>query len=83
MHPESLARIEAIASYCEKVDPGGQSQYISKLAGMTSGHFDDELQRDRDTIKYRQAMAQANEMLAKVTPARAARGCTEFLADGQ
>ena len=81
LHPESLARIEAITSYCEKADPSSESLYVSKLAGVTRGHSEDEIQRDRNSAKYHQAMAQANETLAKVSEGTAARACNEFLAE--
>src|ERR1700735_2223225 len=34
IHPESLARIEAITSYCEKADPSSESQYASRLTAV-------------------------------------------------
>jgi hypothetical protein len=81
IHPESLARIEAISSYCEKADPSSESQYLSKLAGLMSGHSDDEIQRDRTSSKYQRAMVQANETLSKVSGNTAVRACNEFLAE--
>jgi hypothetical protein len=83
INPESLARIEAITSYCEKADPTSESQYLSKLAGVMRGHSEDEIQRDRDTSRYQQAIAQANEVLSKVTQRTGVRACTEFLAGNQ
>ena len=79
LEPASLARIEAITSYCEKVDPNADSQYLSKLAGAVSGRPEDEIQRDRTTADYQKAMAQANETLAKASHQTAVTACSEFL----
>jgi len=83
LHPESLARIEAITSYCEKADPKSESQYQAKLAGLIHDHSEDEIRRDRNTTKYRQGMAQANETLSKTTQITGVRACAEFLAEKQ
>jgi hypothetical protein len=83
IHPESLARIEAITSDCEKADPKSESQYLAKLAGLTHDHSEDEILRDRDTSTYQRAMAQANETLLKVSQITGARACAEFLAEYQ
>jgi hypothetical protein len=81
IHPESRARIEAITSYCKKADPNSESRYLAKLAGLMHDHSEDEIQRDGKTSKYRQAMAQANETLSKVTQITGFRACVEFLAE--
>jgi hypothetical protein len=81
INPESLARIEAITSYCEKADPRFESEYQARLAGLMDDHPEDEIQRDRNTSKYRQGMAQANETLSKVTQITGVRACAEFLAE--
>jgi hypothetical protein len=81
IHPESLARIEAITSYCEKADPKSESQYMAELAGLIRVHSEAEIQRDRNTSKYRQAMAQANVTLSTVTQITGVRACAEFLAE--
>jgi hypothetical protein len=81
IHPDSLARIEAITSYCEKADPNSDSQYLAKLADVMRGHSQDEIQSDRNSGKYQEAMAQANQTLSKVSPGTAVRACTEFLAE--
>jgi hypothetical protein len=81
LHPESLARVEAITSYCEKADPTSESMYLSKLSGLMRGSSQDEIQRDRNSGKYQQAMAQAQETLAKVTPSTGVKACSEFLAE--
>jgi hypothetical protein len=83
IHPESLARIEAITSYCEKADPKSESQYLAKLTGLTHDHSEDEIRSGRNTSNYRQAMAQANETLLKVSQITGVRACTEFLAENQ
>jgi hypothetical protein len=83
IHPESLARIEAITAYCEKADPKSESQYLAKLAGLTHDHSEGEILRDRNTSTYRQAMAQANEALLKVSQITGVRACSEFLAENQ
>jgi hypothetical protein len=80
IHPESLARIEAITFYCEKADPKSESEYQAKLAGLMHDLSEDEIQRDRNTTKYRQGMAQANETLSKVTQTTGVRACAQFLA---
>jgi hypothetical protein len=81
LHPESLARVEAIASYCERVDPASGPEYQSKLTDLVSGHSSDELRADRGSSKYQKAMAQANETLSRVSPSTGVTGCTEFLAE--
>jgi hypothetical protein len=69
IHPESLARIEAITAYCEKVDAASEADYS------------DELVADRASSRYQKAMAQANETLARVSPATEVKSCGEFLAE--
>jgi hypothetical protein len=81
IHPESLARIEAITSYCEKADPKSESPYMAQLAVFVRDHSEAEIQRDRNTSAYRQAMAQANETLSKVTQITGVRACAEFVAE--
>lgn len=81
LHSGSLARYEAITSYCEKVVPNSASQYGAKLAGLTAGLSIDELLNDRNSGKYREAMVEANATLAKASPATGIRGCSEFLAE--
>jgi hypothetical protein len=81
IHPDSLARFDVITSFCEKADPIDASQFAAKLAGVTIGHSDDEIQRNRESIKYQHAMTQADETLARVLPGDAVRACTEFLAE--
>ena len=79
LHPASLARAEAITSYCENVDPASDSEYVAKLAGVMRGHSDQEVQHGRDSAEYRQAMAQAEKTLAKVPANSAVRACTQYL----
>lgn len=81
LQPGSLARYEAITSYCERTDPGAAAQYISKLALVSSTISSDELSADRNSAQYREAMAQANDTLSKASPSTGIRGCTEFLAE--
>jgi hypothetical protein len=81
IHPDSLARFEAIASYCEKADPNSGSEYLSKLAGITRGHSDDEIERDRHSARYQAAMTHANETLSKTSPGTGVRACAEFLSE--
>ena len=80
LHPDSLARIEAISSYCGKVDPGSRPLYESKLVDLTRSHSAEEIAVDRDSNKYRQAMMEANETLARASATTAINGCQEFLA---
>ena len=81
LHPESLARIEAITSYCEKADPASEADYHSKLTDFVSGHSSAELVTDRSATRYQKAMAEATETLARVSPSTAAKSCGEFLAE--
>jgi len=80
LHPESLARFEAITSYCGTVDPSDRSLYQSRLADLTRGHSPEEIAANRDSSTYRQAMLNANQTLAKASQRTAFRGCSEFLA---
>jgi hypothetical protein len=81
LRPDSLARLDAIASFCEKADPVDAAQFEEKLAGVTLGHSEDELQLNRHSVRYHRAMTQADETLSRVLPGDAVRACTEFLAD--
>ncbi len=81
LHPDSLARYEAITSSCEKADPVAASQYAAKLAGLTEGRSADELEAARASDKYHEAMAQANDTLANASARTMANGCQEFLAE--
>jgi hypothetical protein len=81
LHADSLARYEAITSYCEKADPESASGYASKLASLTGGHSGEELAGARSSVSYRNAMAQADATLSAASPAPGVSGCTEFLAE--
>jgi len=81
LHPDTLARYEAITSYCGKVDPAEASQYAAKLDGLTQGWSADEIAREHITGRYREAMAQADDTLSKASHSIAVNGCTEFLAE--
>jgi hypothetical protein len=81
LHLDSLARFDAITSFCEKADPTDASQFAAKLAGVTVGHSDDEIQRSRQSVKYQRAMTQADETLSRVLPGDAVKACSEFLAE--
>lgn len=81
LHPDSLARLDAISSFCEKADPIDATLFSAKLAGVTVGHSDDEIQRSRQSVKYQRAMTQADETLSRVLPGDAVKACSEFLAD--
>jgi hypothetical protein len=81
LNAASLARVEAVTSYCENVDPASDSEYVSRVAGAMRGHSDSEVQSARNSNEYRQALAQANETLAKVPASSAVRACTEYLAE--
>ena len=78
---DSLARYEAITSYCEKADPFSAQDYASRLASFTSGHSDDEVAGDRTSDRYRIALAEANVTLSAASMDTGLKGCTEFLAD--
>jgi hypothetical protein len=80
LHSDSLARYEAITSYCEQVDPASASQYVLKLADLTRGHSSGEIAGDRNSATYRRAMEQANATLSIASPATGVKGCSEFLA---
>jgi hypothetical protein len=77
----SLARVEAVTSYCENVDPASDSEYVSRVAGAMRGHSDAEVHQARSSSEYHQAMAQATETLAKVPPSSAVSACNEYLAE--
>src|SRR5579859_7806774 len=81
LHPDSLARYEAITSYCEQVDPASAVQYELKLEDLTHGHSSNEIAADRNTATYRHAMAQANATLSSASITTGVRGCGEFLAE--
>jgi len=81
LHSDSLARYEAIASYCEKVDPSSASLYVAKLAGLTQSLSSDQVQNDRNSARYRAAMDEANATLSKASATTASRGCSEFLTE--
>ena len=81
LYPDSLARYEAITAYCQKVDSSSASQYVAKLAALTSGRSSDALAADRTSPKYLQALAQADMTLSKASSATGINGCTEFLAE--
>jgi len=80
LHSDSLARYEAITSYCEKTDPAAAPQYDLKLADLTRGHSSDEMAVDRNSASYRNAMAEANVTLSKASTVTGVKGCGEFLA---
>ena len=81
LHPDSLARYDAITSYCGKIDPGSASEYAAKLEDMTRGHSADEIVSRRTSDRYRDAMAEADATLRSASRDTALNGCTEFLAE--
>lgn len=80
LHPESLARFEAITSYCGGIQPDANERFQLRLARMVSGHSPDELRDDRNTSAYQAAKREANETLARTSHGTAVRACSEFLA---
>jgi hypothetical protein len=81
LNPASLARVEAVASYCENVDPASDSEYVTGVAVAMRGHSDAEVRLARSSGEYRQALVQANETLSRVPANSAVRACTEYLAE--
>jgi hypothetical protein len=81
LHSDSLARYEAITSYCGKIDPGSATEYAARLEDLTRGHSADEILTSRTSDRYRGAMAEANATLASASRNTAINGCTEFLAE--
>jgi hypothetical protein len=81
LNAASLARVEAVTSYCENVDPASDSEYVSRVAGTMRGHSDAGVHQARISGEYQQALAQANQTLAKVPANSAVRACTEYLAE--
>ena len=80
LHSDTLARYEAITSYCEQADPASAAQYGLKLADLTRGHSTQEIAADRSSSSYRNAMAQAKGTLSMASSPTGVRGCSEFLA---
>jgi len=81
LHPDTLARYEAITSYCGEVDPVSAPQYAAKLNGLTQGWSANEIAAKRASGGYRDAMAQADDTLSQASHITALNGCTEFLAE--
>jgi hypothetical protein len=81
LHPDTLARYEAITSYCGKIDSASASQFAAKLDGLTQGWSADEIAAKRASGGYRDAMAQADDTLSRASHTTAVNGCTEFLAE--
>jgi len=80
LQPDSLARIEAITSYCAAADPAERPSYLSKLADLTRGYPADEMASDRSSSQYRRAALEAGRTLSKASHETGIRGCSEFLA---
>jgi hypothetical protein len=81
LHPESLARYEAITSYCRAVDPASRDLYLSKLSDLTRSQSADEISAQRKSDAYREAMVEANQTLARASQPTGLQGCSEFLAE--
>lgn len=81
LRPESLARTEAITTYCEKNDPAALPEYRGKLAVLVAGRSEIELEQARQSDRYARAMSQANQTLQDVSDETGVRGCAEFLAN--
>jgi hypothetical protein len=81
LRADSLARYEAVTSYCEKADPDWAPRYVSKLASLTHGLSGDRLEAYRNSAGFRKAFAQANDWLSKASYAMALNSCTDFLAE--
>lgn len=81
LHPDTLARYEAITAYCEKADPPSAAQYAGVLANLTQGHTREEISNDRSSRRYRNAMLEANATLSRASSNTAINGCAEFLSE--
>jgi hypothetical protein len=81
IRPDSLARVEAITSYCQKADPSSGSLYRAKLEDAVRGHSALEIESEHNSDTYARALAQANETLSQVSDRTGIKGCSEFLAD--
>lgn len=81
LHPDTLARYEAIATYCEKADPLSAAQYATVLGNLTQGHSEGEIAGDRQSGRYRAAMTEARITLSNASMDTAIKGCSEFLAE--
>jgi len=81
LYPDTLARYEAITSYCGEVDPASAPQYAAKLNGLTQGWSANETAAKRASGGYRDAMTQADDTLSQASHTTALNGCTEFLAE--
>ena len=57
LNAASLARVEAVTSYCENVDPASDSEYVTRVAVAMRGHSDAEVRLARNSGEYRQALA--------------------------
>lgn len=81
LHPDTLARYEAIVSYCEKVDPASASLYATVLTNLSQGHSAGEIAGHRTSARYRRALLEANNTLSNASTDTGLKGCSEFLAD--
>jgi len=81
VHADTLARYEAITTYCEKVDPASTTQYAAVLSNLTQGHTSQEIAAGRNSRQYRSALAEANGTLSRASTDTGIKGCTEFLTE--
>jgi hypothetical protein len=76
---DSLAVVETIAAYCERIDPVNSSQYRKQLSTFTSGHSEVEIEGDQKGKTFANDVAAVNSQLAKVPLATGLSACRSLV----
>ena len=76
---DSLATVEAILQYCERIDPVNTSQYTRRLSTFTGGHSEVEIEGDQKGKTFANDVAAVNSQLAKVPLATGLSACRSLV----
>ena len=79
----ALGMMEAILSYCAKVDPAAAEKYQQRVKLLSQVASAEVLAKLRQSDEYRQGRESTAESLAKVDAKNARKTCSESLAEGK
>jgi hypothetical protein len=79
----ALGTVEALLSFCAKVDSGSAAKYREQLKVITHGATEKVLAEVRKKDDYQQAHALVDESVGKIDQTSAKKVCSESLAENK
>ena len=76
INPEALARVDAITTYCGRVDTPHASFYPQRQAAFIRGHAESEIRADRASSRYQYELNAVNSQLSKIAGNVAPKTCS-------